>query len=130
MALIVLLQGYPDQAAQRGREALAAAYELGHAYTTSQALYLTCWLHQIRGEQRIVLERATALVALTAAHSLSGWSANGTIFHGWAVAEAGATATGIAELRQGLAAKEAVGIQHTPSVLGLLAGLYIGIRES
>ena len=31
----------------RSQEALAAAYELGHAVATSQALYLTCWLHQI-----------------------------------------------------------------------------------
>jgi predicted ATPase len=43
------------------------------------------------------------------------------------MADAGATDEGIAELRKGLAAKEAIGVlQHTPSVLGLLAGLWIG----
>ena len=52
MSLILLLQGYPDRALTRSREALAAAYEMDHAFTTSQALYLTCWLHQIRGERR------------------------------------------------------------------------------
>ena len=47
------------------------------------------------------------------------------------MAEGGAAETGIAELRQGLAANEAMGIQlHTPSFLGLLAGLYIGIGNS
>jgi predicted ATPase len=130
IALILLFQGYPDQALVRSREALAAAYELGHAFTTSQALYLTCWLHQIRGERRIVQERAAALIAITAEHSLPAWSASGTIFHGWAVADGGATETGIAQIRQGLAAKDAMGVrQHIPSFLGLLAGLYIGIHD-
>jgi predicted ATPase len=103
---------------------------LGHAFTTSQALYLTCWLHQIRGEHRIVQERASALIALTAEHSLAAWSTTGTMLHGWAAADGGTAETGIAELRQGLAANQAMGIQlHIPSFLGLLAGLYIGIRN-
>jgi predicted ATPase/class 3 adenylate cyclase len=125
-ALIWLFQGYPDRALVRSRQALAVARKLGHAYTMSQALYLTCWLHQIRGEQRVVQERAEALLALTAEHSLQGWSASGTVLHGWAVAAGGATEMGIAHLRQGLAASEAIGVlQHTPSFLGLLATLYI-----
>jgi class 3 adenylate cyclase/predicted ATPase len=127
MALILLFQGYPDRALARSQEALTAAYELGHAFTTSQALYLTCWLHQIRGEPRVVHERSTSLIALTAEHHLPGWSAAGTVFHGWVVADSGAVEAGIAELRRGLAAMEAMGtLLHTPGVLGLLAGLHIG----
>lgn len=45
--LILLFQGYSDWALVRSREALAAAYELSHAFATRQALYLSCWLHQI-----------------------------------------------------------------------------------
>jgi class 3 adenylate cyclase/predicted ATPase len=131
IALILVLEGYPDRALVRSQEALAAASELDQAFTTSQALYLACWLHQIRGEPRGVHDQATALIALTAEHQFPGWSANGTIFHGWVVADGGATDTGIAELRRGLAAKEAIGaLQHTPSVLGLLAGLYIRTKNS
>jgi predicted ATPase len=116
---------------RRSREALAAVDELGHAYTTSQALYLTCWLHQIRGDQRLVRERAAAVMALATEHGLSAWSANGKVLHGWAVADAGATEAGIAQLCRGLAAKQAMGVQlHTPGFLGLLAGLYIGIKNS
>jgi predicted ATPase len=49
------------------------------------------------------------------------------IFHGWVVADGGAVEAGIAELRRGLAAMEAMGtLLHTPGLLGLLAGLYIG----
>jgi predicted ATPase len=47
------------------------------------------------------------------------------------VANDGATEAGIAQLRSGLAAKQAMGVQlHTPGFLGLLAGLYIGIKSS
>ena len=129
-AWILLFQGYPERALRRGREALAAVDELGHAYTASQALYLTCWLHQIRGEQRVVEERATALVELATENGLSAWAANGTVLHGWAVANGGATEAGIAQLRRGLAAKQAMGVQlHAPGFLGLLAELYIGVKD-
>jgi adenylate cyclase len=131
MSLILLLQGYPDRALTRSREALAAAYEMDHAFSTSQALYLTSWLHLIRGEREIVQERARALITLTAEHGLSGWSSHGTIFHGWALADSGAPDTGIAQLRQGLAAKEASGVyQHTPGKLGLLAEIFTRIKNS
>jgi tetratricopeptide (TPR) repeat protein len=81
-ALILLFQGYSDQAMVRSREALADAYKLAHAFTTSQTLYLTCWLHQIRREQRLVEERSRALKTLTAEHGLSAWAAHGAILHG------------------------------------------------
>jgi class 3 adenylate cyclase/predicted ATPase len=130
-ALILLFQGYQDQALVRSREALAAAYELGHAFTTSQALYLTCWFHQVRRERRVVEERARALIVLATEHGLSAWAEHGVVLHGWAVGEGGAAETGIAELRQGLAATEAMGVQqHTPNFLGLLAGLHIQIKNS
>jgi adenylate cyclase len=129
-ALILLFQGYQDQALMRSREALAAAYELGHGYTTSQALYLTCWFHQVRREHRAVEERARALIGLATEHGLSAWAAHGAILHGWAVGEGGAAEKGIAELREGLAATEAMGVQqHTPGFLGLLAGLYIATKD-
>jgi predicted ATPase len=127
----MLFQGYPDRAVVRSREALAAAYELGHTYTTSQTLYLSCWLHQIRGEQQIVLKRATALGELATESGLSAWGAEGTIFGGWGVAASGAPESGIRQVRQGLATREAMGIQqHTPCLFGLLAELYIGIQNS
>jgi predicted ATPase len=129
-ALILLLEGYLDRALVRSREALAAAYELDHAFTTSQALYLTGWLHQVRGEPGVVEERARAMMELATERGLSAWLADGTVLHGWAVAKSGDTDRGIAQLRQGLAAKEAIGVQqHTPGFLGLLAELQLGIRN-
>jgi predicted ATPase len=89
-------------------------------------LYLTCWLHQVRGGSQIVRQRADAMMALTAEHGLSAWSASATIFHGWAVADGGATEPGIAQMRRGLAAQQGLGVQqHMPGLLGLLAGIYM-----
>lgn len=125
-ALILLWQGYADRALACGEEALAAAHELRHAFTTSQALYLTCWLHQVRGGSHVIRERAEAMMTLAAEHGLAAWSASATIFHGWAVADSGATEPGIAQMRRGLAAQQALGVQqHMPGLLGLLAGIYM-----
>jgi predicted ATPase len=125
-ALILLWQGYPDRALACSEEALAAAHELRHAFTTTQALYHTCWLHQVRGGSQIVRQRADAMMTLAAEHGLSAWSAVATILHGWAVADSGATEPGIAQMHRGLAAQQALGVQqHTPGLLGLLAGIYM-----
>ena len=129
-ALIFLFRGYPQQAIVRSREALAAAYELGHAFTTGQALYLTCWFHQVLREPQVVEARARTLTKLATDHGLSAWVAHAAVLHGWAVGQGVAVETGIAELRQGLTTIEAMGVQqHTPGFLGLLAGLHLGTKN-
>jgi class 3 adenylate cyclase/predicted ATPase len=131
MALILLLQGYPDAALTRNQAALATAYQLGHPFTTSQALYLTCWLHQIRREPRAVHERSTSLMALTTEHHLLGWLTTGAMLHGWAMADGRSAEAAIAKMRQDLAARAATGVQlNTPSFLGLLAELYLKIANA
>jgi predicted ATPase len=130
-ALILLLQGYLDRALVCSRGALAAAYDLDHAFTTSQALYLTSWFHQVRRERRVAEERSRALIEFTTERGFPAWLVDGTILNGWAVAEGGDADRGIAQLRQGLAAKDAIGVQqHTPGFLGLLAELQLGLRNS
>jgi class 3 adenylate cyclase/predicted ATPase len=125
-ALILLWQGYPDRAVVRGREALAAAHELGHPYTTSQALFLNGWLHQIRGESRVVRGRSGTMMSLTAEHGFAAWLTDATILHGWALAAAGEVTVGLAQMRHGLAACQASGVLlFQPSYLGLLADLSI-----
>jgi predicted ATPase/class 3 adenylate cyclase len=123
MALILLWQGYPEQALARGREALAAAQEAGHPYTMSQALFLNCWLHQGRGEARLVRERGAALIGMATEHGFPAWLADGTVMHGWALAAEGEVAAGVAEMRQGAEAERAMGLLlFRPSFLSLLAG--------
>src|SRR4029453_19622545 len=49
-ALALWWLGYPEQALQRSREALALAEELAHPHSTAYALCCTTVLHQYRRE--------------------------------------------------------------------------------
>jgi predicted ATPase len=124
--LVRLYQGYPDQALARMREALAAADELGQAYSTCQALYLSCWLHHVRGEPEIVLERTAELIAVAEEKKFPSWAASGIFFRGWALAAEGEVARGSGLMVRGLAARQtmAIGLQ-LPYYLGLLAGVHM-----
>src|SRR5215469_5547997 len=61
-------------------------------------------------------------VALASEHGFPQWAANGRILQGWADAQRGEATTGIAHIREGLAAYEATGSRaHAPLFLTLLA---------
>jgi predicted ATPase len=115
-------QGHPDQALLPSRQSCAAAHQLSHAFTRAHALHMSCWFHQVRGDRRVVLERAAAMMALTAEHGFASWHAVATIFHGWALVDGDEIESGITEMRRGLAALQATGMElQVPHCLGLLA---------
>jgi predicted ATPase len=61
-------------------------------------------------------------MSLAAEHGFPLWSASASILHGWALAADGEVATGIAQMRQGLADHQVTGMQlQRPYFLGLLA---------
>jgi predicted ATPase len=61
-------------------------------------------------------------VALASEHGFGQWAANGRILQGWTDAQTGQPTTGIACIRDGLAASEATGARAwTPFHLTLLA---------
>jgi len=61
-------------------------------------------------------------IALASEHGFSYWSAFGRVLHGWAAAQGGEATTGIARIRDGLAASEATGNRSgAPLFLTLLA---------
>ena len=123
-ACLLSWQGCLDQALVRSEESLAAAHESRQAYTLSHGLFLSCWFHQIRGALRIVRERSTALMALTAEHGFRGWLAEATFYQGWALAAEGDVARGLPLMRDGLAAVRAAGMwMEVPMYLCLLAGM-------
>ena len=124
IALVQLWQGHADRALACGTEALAAAYDLNHAYTLSHVLYLNCWLHQVRGESHIVRDRASAMLPLTVEHNYPILVAHAKILHGWAVAATGAPEAGLAQVRDGIGDERSLGVRlHLPCFLGLLAEL-------
>jgi predicted ATPase/predicted Ser/Thr protein kinase len=121
-AVAVWILGYPNQARRLSREAVALGGELGHPTSRALALYFDTMLRQYGREAPAVQENALATTAIATEHGLSLWLANGLVMRGWALAEQGACASGIAMLRQGLNDWVATGAEtHRTYFLGLLA---------
>ena len=120
-ALVAWLLGYPDQARQWSEAALLHAQGLGHAFTLAQALLLLALLHLLRREAAVAQERAEATRALSTEQGFALYLPWGTIEWGAALAAQGAWVEGLAQMRQGLAAYQAMGRLPQLLFLGLLA---------
>jgi predicted ATPase len=118
MALWLL--GYPDQALQRSREALALARELAHPFTLGFALYYSAWVHQQRGERQAVEERIEATITLATEQELTRWALQGAVLKGWLLAQQGKRQEGILQLRQGAT----VAVRDQPHYAALMAEAY------
>jgi predicted ATPase len=116
------LLGYAELAAKRSHEAITLGRELGHPTSHALSHYFTTMFQQYCRNAPAVKEGAETTTAIAAEHGLSLWSANGLIMGGWAEAELGECASGIAMLRKGLADWVATGAEtHRTYFLGLLA---------
>jgi predicted ATPase len=121
-AVALWLLGYPDQAVRRSREAITLGAELGQAGTRATSLYFATVLRQYRREGAAVRQIAEAAAANATEHGFSFWLASSRLLRGWALAEQGAAADGIAEMRQGLDGWAAVGsVTYQTYHLALLA---------
>ena len=116
--------GYPDQALRRSDEALTWAQELAHPFNLAFALNYAARLHQFRREPHRAHERAEAGIALSREHGFMQFLAVASMLRGWALAEQGQVAEGLAQLRQGMADLGATGAQSRPYALMWLAGAY------
>ncbi len=124
-ALVLWSLGYPDQALKRVHEALTLAQELSHPFSLAVALNWAAWFHQYRREAQLTQEWAEAEIALSKEQGFPFWVAFGTVLRGWALAEQGQGAEGVAQLEQGLAAYLATGAEiGRPHFLALLAEAY------
>jgi predicted ATPase len=101
--------GYPDQAVNAARDALAWAREIAHPFSVAFAHGVGAWLHQYRREPNPTREHAERLMAIGDERGFSLWCAWGSTLHGWALAMTGQCEQGIAEIRSGLAAAKATG---------------------
>ena len=130
-ALALWFLGYPDQALQRSREALALAQELSHPYSLAVALDWAAWLHQYRREGQRTQEQAEAAIVLSSEQGFPFWLAKGTILRGWALAEQGQVQAGIAQMEQGLAALRARGAEvRLTWRLAMLAEAYGKVEQT
>jgi predicted ATPase len=117
--------GYPDQALQRGGEALSLAQQLSHPHSLAFALYFGAELHQYRREERRAQGQAEAVISLSTEQEFPIWLALGTGLRGWALAAQGQREEGIQQIQQSLTASQATGMGlYRPYSLALLAEVY------
>jgi predicted ATPase len=121
-ALTLWQLGYPDQALQRGNEALALSQALSHPFNLAFAEFWVSALRQLRREAPAAQETAERMIALSAEHGFTQLLAQATIERGWAMAQQGRHEAGIAQIQEGLAASRAIGTElWRPYFLTLLA---------
>jgi predicted ATPase len=119
------LLGYPEQAIQRGKEALAHARQLAHPYSLGYALVhdMCCWQYL-----RCVAEagaRAEQAIVLGAEQSFPNWLLAGMAVQGWVRAQTGQVADGIAQISQVISLWRGIGAALVvPYFLTLLAESY------
>jgi predicted ATPase len=115
-------RGYPDQSARAADRALAYSRELGHAHILADALHQAGRAAVFPRDVATVYARSNECVTLASEHGFPFWAALGRMVQGWAIAQKGEATTGIARIRDGLAAHEATGARSSiPLYLTLLA---------
>jgi DNA-binding SARP family transcriptional activator/predicted ATPase len=103
--------GYPEQALKRSDEALALARELGHPFSLADVLcYAGCMFNEMRRDAQALKGNAEELMRL-ANEKVPGWSGAGTRFRGEALAMLGQVQEGMAQMREGMAAEQSVGVR-------------------
>jgi predicted ATPase len=121
----LVLLGYPDQALQQNREAIAYAQELNHPLSLAFALNLVAIVHNMRREPQAVQERAEAVIALAREQGLPYWLAQGTISRGQSLMENGQLEEGLAQIQQVAQAFRREGrALGRPAQLAILAAAY------
>jgi predicted ATPase len=103
--------GYPDQALKRSNEALALAQGLSHPFTLAFAEYYVGVVRQLRREARAAQEAAEGVIALSAERGLTDYLARAASLRGWAIFEQGHKEEGIAQIREGMSASQAIGTE-------------------
>jgi predicted ATPase len=130
-ALALWLLGYPDQALQRGHEALTLARQLAQPFSLAFALDWASWLHQLRREPQATQDQAEAAMALCTEQGFAQLLAFGRLMRGWALAARQQGEDGIAHIHQGLTAYQATGAAvGRPQYLALLAEAHGQVRQA
>jgi DNA-binding SARP family transcriptional activator len=119
--------GYPSRGLERSREALALARELGHPFTLADVLcYAGCIFNELRQDSN-ELKRNAEELARTSNETLGAWSSAALTYLGGAQSRMGRIEEGIAQLREGTAAAECLGVRcYRSGALRALAEAQVG----
>jgi predicted ATPase len=125
LTLTLWALGYADQAQQRSQEALAMVRQVGHTLSVVYAERFAAIVSQCRRDVVATQAHADAAMTLAAAQGLTLRVEQGRLLWGWALAMRGDAADGVAQLRQGLATIQSMGLAlMRPYGLSLLAEAY------
>jgi predicted ATPase len=105
VAMTLWLLGYPDQALEKTRDALALAQKLSHPYSMVHAWFYSAWIHQQRGDKRAVQECVEAGIALASEQGFTRRVLQGVVLQGWLMTQEGNWQGGIHKIRQGIGAE-------------------------
>ncbi|MCZ6861119.1 MAG: AAA family ATPase [Alphaproteobacteria bacterium] len=116
------LLGYAEQAVKKAVEGVALAERLSHPFSLVMAHYFMGQVHQYRLEPAIVRTHAQVTFTMCESHGFESYKAQAAVLLGWATAAGGECETGIAQIREGLAAWQSTGTgMRRPYFLALLA---------
>ena len=110
LALAVCALGYPDQAEQIAQRARARAQKLAHPFSLALALTFGLHVRTFRREWDALAATVEELIALSADYDFPFYKVLGAISRR-ALAAQGESATGISEIKSGLAEHGRMGVQ-------------------
>jgi predicted ATPase len=124
------LLGHPARAATRMREALALARSLDHPFSVVYACHFAAGFHLCRREREAVQELEDEALAYSTEHGFRLFPLMGAIHRGWLLSEQARGVEALAQMREGLAALRAIGIEfRRPAFLALVAEVCEKIRQ-
>ncbi|THK34558.1 adenylate/guanylate cyclase domain-containing protein [Ensifer sp. MPMI2T] len=108
-AQMLWIRGYPDQALERVREALALARRVSHSVSMATALNNLANVHLVRREPEAARETAQQQLEVSTKFDLLLMAGAARFNIGWALAQQGELEEGIREMRDAVEAVEATG---------------------
>ena len=124
LAVVLWLLGYPEQAQERSRQALALAHQRADPFSLSITRYQAARFHYYRREPQAVREHIEASLALAREQGFPLFEAMGTNLHGWSLTEPSQAEARLAQMHQGLAALKRTGSGLLVTHLARLAEAY------
>lgn len=125
LAWVLWILGFPEQALQQSREAVAYAQALNHPWDLAFALSFAASLHGFRREPQAAYEQAETVITLATEQEFPFWIAQAMFSHSRALLQQGRLAEGIPQLRELLQSERGEWRKSRPSApLAVLAEAY------
>jgi tetratricopeptide (TPR) repeat protein len=102
LSWVLVVQGFPDLAIGRAREAIGLAEKLEHAHSKAYALHYASAVYLERGENKLACRAAEAAMNLSEEYGFPVWLTLSRIIKGEALAQLGDAEEGLVELRRGI----------------------------